>query len=451
LKRQQDAARRPVQGGWAYDCGAIALGEARAISAIKGVIGMSRILFGVTLVGAFIGLGVSARADVVMDWNHLAAVISEAEGMAPSEPASKWSPKDDAEEIVAVAIFQAVNTVHPRYTPFREALAPATGEASVVAAVAAAGHSALVSMYPERKAVLDDDFAVMLADMPADPARAAGIEVGERAAAQVIAWRTADHAPSAPPIRIAAPPGHWVPTTPNKIPAYYATAKPWLMSSPSQFRPKPPVTLVSEEWARDYNETRSLGGRDSATRTAEWTRLATFYSQWQQWPLVRQVAATPGRTLEQNARLYAMVAMATYDADIAMVDGKLTYSFWRPITAIRNGDQDGNTATERDADWEPLLKTPMHPEYPCGHCVVISALTTVLAAEGPPPPGGIAVMSDAMPGVVRYVESWPKLAEEVSLSRIYAGAHFRHSMVVGAELGKRVAEYELQGFVKPVH
>jgi PAP2 superfamily protein len=412
---------------------------------------MSRIAIASVVAGSLIALAGAARADAVMDWNNLAAVISETDGTAHPEPATKWSPKEDAEEIVAVAIFQAVNTIHPLYTPAREALAPPVGGASVVAAVAAAAHSALLSMFPERKAILDDDFAVMLADVPKGPARAAGIEVGERAAAQVIGWRTADHAPSAPPIRIAAPPGHWVPTTPNKIPAYYATAKPWLLSSPSQFRPKPPVNLVSEEWARDYNETRSLGGRDSATRTAEWTRLATFYSQWQQWPLVRQVAATPGRTLEQNARLYAMAAMATEDADIAMVDGKLTYSFWRPITAIRNGDQDGNTATERDADWEPLLKTPMHPEYPCGHCVVISALATVLATEGPPPPGGIAVMSDAMPGVVRYVESWPKLAEEVSLSRIYAGAHFRHSMEVGADLGKRVAEYELQGFLKTLH
>jgi membrane-associated phospholipid phosphatase len=223
------------------------------------------------------------------------------------------------------------------------------------------------------------------------------------------------------------------------------------MVNPSQFRPKPPVTLVSQEWARDYNETRSLGGHDSATWTAEWTRLATFYSQWRSGPLVWHVAATPGRTLEENARLYAVAAMATYDADIATVDGKLTYSFWRPITAIRNGDQDDNAATERDAEWEPLLKTPMHPEYPCGHCVVISALTTVLAAEGPPPPGGIAVTSDAMSGVVRYVASWQTLAEEVSLSRLYAGAHFRHSMEVGAALGKRVAEYELQGFLKPLH
>jgi membrane-associated phospholipid phosphatase len=134
-----------------------------------------------------------------------------------------------------------------------------------------------------------------------------------------------------------------------------------------------------------------------------------------------------------------------------MVDGKMTYTFWRPITAIRNGDQDGNDATEREADWEPLLKTPMHPEYPCGHCVVIAALTTVLAAEGPPPSGGIAVTSDALPGAVRYVTSYATLADEISLSRIYAGAHFRSSTEAGSALGRRVAEYAMQGFLKPLH
>jgi hypothetical protein len=412
---------------------------------------MSRVLFGVTLVGALIGLGESARADVVMDWNHLAAVISEAEGMAPSEPSSKWSPKDDAEEIVAVAIFQAVNTVHPRYAPFREALAPATGEASVVAAVAAAGHSALVSVYPERKSALDEAFNLMLADVVEGPARTAGIDVGERAAAPVIAARTTDNAVTAAPLRMAAPPGQWVPTTPNKIPPYYWSAKPWLLSTASQFRPKPPVSLTSSTWTRDYNETRQLGDRDSRTRPAEWTRLAKFYSYWQRWPLVEQVAASPGRTIEQNARLYAMVAMVMADADQAMVDGKLTYSFWRPITAIRNGDQDGNAATDRQADWEPLLKTPMHPEYPCGHCVVIASLATVLTAEGPPPGVRIAVTSDAMPGVVRYVGSYATLVQEISLSRIYAGAHFRSSTEVGAELGRRVAEFGVQGYLKPVH
>jgi membrane-associated phospholipid phosphatase len=146
-----------------------------------------------------------------------------------------------------------------------------------------------------------------------------------------------------------------------------------------------------------------------------------------------------------------MVAMAVADAQAAMADGKLFYEFWRPITAIRNGDEDGNDATERQADWEPLLKTPMHPEYPCGHCVAIAALTTVLAAEAPAPTGGIAVTSDAMPGVVRYVASWSTLSEEISVSRIYAGAHFRNSVEVGQALGKRVAAFALRGFLVPVH
>jgi hypothetical protein len=223
------------------------------------------------------------------------------------------------------------------------------------------------------------------------------------------------------------------------------------MSSISQFRPHDPVSLASAEWVRDYNETRALGAKDSTARSPEWTRLATFYSEWRQWPIVHQVAAKPGRTLQQNARLYALAGVAVYDAGLAMVDGKFTYRFWRPITAIRNGDEDGNDATERQADWQPLLKTPMHPEYPCGHCVIISALTTVLAAEGPPPVGGIAVTSDVLPGAVRYVATYATLADEISESRIYAGAHFRTSIEVGAALGRRVAEYAMQGYLKPLH
>jgi len=392
----------------------------------------------------------TARADAVSDWNQLATEISEADNAGHAESARAWSTKDEAEEIVAVAIYQAVNTVHPRYTPVREALAPPQGEASVIAAVAGAAHAALVTIFPERKAFLDDALQIMLASEVEGAARTAGLEVGERAAAQVIAWRVSANAGMPPSIRMAAPPGQWVPTTPTTIPPYVWSEKPWLLSSISQFRPKPPVALQSKVWARDYNETRSLGGRDSIARPPEWTRLATFYSRWRSEPLVRQVAVAPGRTVEKNARLYALAAMAMADADAAMVDGKLTYAFWRPITAIRNGDQDGNAETERQAEWEPLLKTPMHPEYPCGHCVVISALTTVLAAEGPPPTGGISVTSDAMPGVVHHVDSYAQLAAEISLSRIYAGAHFRSSMEAGDELGHRVAAYALQGFMQPL-
>jgi membrane-associated phospholipid phosphatase len=392
----------------------------------------------------------SVHADVVMDAMSLADGISDADERANPIPAETWSPKEEAAEIVAVAMFQAVNTVHPRYAPFRVALVPAPVGASAEAAAVAAAHAALISIFPDQKKHLDDVYALAIADIPETPERATGIAVGEQAAAQVIAARTADNAGSPAPFRPEAPPGIWVPTTPTTIPPYLWSGKPWLMSSVSQFRPKPPVALASAAWARDFNETKSLGGRDSSARSAEWTRLATFYAGWQHWPIVRQVAAQPGRTLEQNARLYALIAMAVSDANVAMVDGKLTYRFWRPITAIRNGDRDGNDATARQADWQPLLKTPMHPEYPCGHCVLVWALVTVLAAEAPPPSSGIAVTSDALPGAVRYVASYATLAQEISLSRIYAGAHFRASTEVGAELGRRVAEYELREFLQPV-
>jgi PAP2 superfamily protein len=403
---------------------------------------------------AFIVLGVLGvgfvHADVVMDMMTLADRVSDADEKAHPIPAETWSPKEEAAEIVAVAMFQAVNTVHPRYTPFRAALAPAPVGASAAAAAAAAAHAAFISMFPDQKKNLDDVYELAIAEIPETPERAKGIEVGERAAAQVIAARTADNAATPTPYRPEAPPGIWVPTTPSTIPAYSWFGKPWLMSNVSQFRPKAPLDLTSAAWARDFNETKTLGARDSTARSVEWTRLATFYSGWQPWPIVRQVAAQPGRTLEQNARLYALTAMAVSDADSAMVDGKLTYRFWRPITAIRNGDRDGNDATERQADWQPLLKTPMHPEYPCGHCVVSSALATVLAAEGPPPAGGITVTSDALPGAVRHVESYATLANEISLSRIYAGAHFRTSIEEGEALGHRVAEYAMQGYLKPL-
>jgi hypothetical protein len=411
-----------------------------------------RILFGMAVIALAAISAPAARADVVMEWNDLAALTAEADDAAhPGAPQpAVWSAKEEASEIVAVAIFQAVNATEPRYTHFRAALAPPHPGAAAAAAAAAAGHAALAQMFPDRKAALDDAYALSLAQIPAGPARDAGVEVGERAAAQVIAWRAADNAAPATPYRPAAAPGTWVPTTFPTIPQYVLSAKPWMIPSISAFRPPPPVSLGSATWARDYNETRTLGALNSTVRSADWTRLATFYMHWRLAPIVHQVAAASGRSLAQNARLYALVQLAVADAGFAMIDGKMTYRFWRPITAIRNGDQDGNEATERQADWEPLLSTPMHPEYPCGHCIISAAMVTVLAAEGPPPAGGIAVTSDASPGAVHHVPTYGQLAEEISLSRIYAGAHFRSSTETAMAMGRRIGEYALQGFLKPL-
>ena len=156
------------------------------------------------------------------------------------------------------------------------------------------------------------------------------------------------------------------------------------MTSGDQFRPGPPPALTSETWARDYNEIKAVGGRNSTQRTPEQTAIAKFWEATAPavyWPIARSVAATPGRDVTDNARLLALAAMAMDDALIAVFDAKYTYNLWRPVTAIRNGDLDGNDATERDPGWTPFIDTPMHPEYPCAHCIVSASLGAVLAAE----------------------------------------------------------------------
>jgi PAP2 superfamily protein len=413
---------------------------------------MTRIIFPGALIFLLWVQPIRANADAVVDWNRLAAATQEADYNAHPEARlpSTWSPKLEAIPIVALAVFQAVNTATPRYTPFRATLPASREAASGPAAAAAAGHAALVKIFPERKEALDDAYALSLALIPDSPARTAGMDLGERAAAQLIAWRTADNAATAPPYRPYAIPGKWVASTPMTIAPWRWSAKPWLLASNAQFRPKAPPSLASTTWARDFNETRTWGAKDSAVRSPEWTALAKFYMQWRLEPLVEQVALGAGRTLEQNARLYALASMVVVDAGFAEAEAKLHYSFWRPITAIRNGDQSGNESTQRDAAWEPLLSNPVQPEYPCGHCNMIAALTTVLSAEGPPPSGGIEITSDAFPGVVHTVASYAALVEQISMSRIYAGAHFRSSVEAGVDLGRNVANFGLQGFLKPL-
>src|SRR4029434_7405720 len=160
--------------------------------------------------------------------------------------------------------------------------------------------------------------------------------------------------------------------------------KPWLMTSPAQFRPGPPPALTSAVWARDYNEIKAIGGKNSTRRTDEQTAIARFWEATMPpiyHGVVRSVATMAGREVTQNARLFAAVTQASDDALIAVMDAKYHYNFWRPVTAIRNGDIDGNDATERDPSWAPFIDTPMHPEYPCAHCIVSGTVGTVLQGE----------------------------------------------------------------------
>jgi len=392
-----------------------------------------------------------AKADVVEDWIEIAASQDQPAGAPAREDLErKWSITDESNEIVAVSIFQAVNTIERRYTAYREALQPPDGPASASAAAAAAAHAALLRLFPANKEFLDAAYALTLESMPEDGMRQRGIETGERAAAQVIAWRIKDQPMAVVPQRPIALAGRWVPTNPSVIPPFAAVMKPWLLVSPHQFRPGPPPDLKSAVWAHDFNETKSLGSMNSKTRTQRQTREARFWNlpRWDR--TLRQIADRPGRSLAQNARLYALVAMVSADAGFAISDAKMTFMFWRPITAIRNGDQDGNDSTEQQADWLPLLPTPIHPEYPCAHCVYGMSIAVLLEAEAPPSSEGVAVTSNAYPDAVLYVPTYQALAERMSESRILAGVHFRSSADAGKKLGRQIAQYALEHYLKPV-
>ena len=375
----------------------------------------------------------TAAADVVTDWNIAAADITVAAGMGPP-------PANRTLAMVQTAVYEAVNAITKRYPPDR--VTPnAAPDASVAAAVAAANRAMLSRLVPSQQATIDKTYAIALAAIADGPAKAAGIAVGEQAAAAVTAWRADDMAGMPEKYRPATTAGVYVPTT---IPAapQWPQRKPWVMASCDQFRPGPPPALASELWARDYNEIKAIGAKNSTTRTPAQTEIARFWEATAPtiyFPVVRSVANVPGREVTQNARLLAVTAEAIDDAMIAVFDGKYFYNFWRPITAIRNGDIDGNDATERDAGWLPFIDAPMHPEYPCAHCIVSGAVGAVLVAEiGSGPTPTLSTTSPTAPGVVRSWTSVDDFVVEVANARIYDGVHYRNSTEVGTAMGKKI-------------
>ena len=215
------------------------------------------------------------------------------------------------------------------------------------------------------------------------------------------------------------------------------------MSTSSQFRPAPPPALNSEVWTRDLNEIREVGGNTSTRRTAEQTTTARFWfftGPRTYNPIVRQVALARKMDIEDCARLYALSSIAGVDAFIAVFDGKYTYNLWRPVTAIRNADLTSNPATPREASWLPLGTTPMHPEYPCAHCIVAAAVSTVLQTVAGDEVSEITLVSPTAPGVTRKWTRLQDYSDEVSNARIYAGFHYRFSTEVGKDMGRKIGE-----------
>jgi hypothetical protein len=378
-------------------------------------------------------LATPAPADVIMDWNAKADIIA-----GEKQLAGVVHPRDLA--IMHLAIFEAVNAIEGRYAPYKLSLT-ADRTASKEAAAASAGYNVLVSLFPDRRADLDASVGAMLAAIPDGEAKTKGIDLGKKAASEMLAVRANDGVGAAESYRPRTAPGVYVPTT---LPLFSTdgAVTPWSMSSSSQFRPAPPPDLKSDTWTRDVNEIRELGGRNSTVRTAEQTAIGRFWfftGPRTYDPIVRQVAMTKDMDIVDCARLYALTLMAATDALIAVMDAKYAYNLWRPVTAIRNADQTGNDATPRDATWLPLGNTPMHPEYPCAHCITSAAVSTVLQSLAGGDVGDISLTSPTAPGVTRKWTRLQDYSDEVSLARIYAGFHYRFSTEVGNAMGKKIA------------
>jgi hypothetical protein len=370
-----------------------------------------------------------AHADVVTDANAKAAEIAS---KLPGTPVAVR-----AMAIVQVSVFEAVNAISGRYPAFRVKLTAAPG-ASVDAAVASATRTALLKLVPAQQAAIEADYQAALKPLPEGRAKVDGIAVGEQAAAAILASCADDGSVAPNTYRPHTTAGVYVPTVFPVVP-HWGKRKPWVMTSGDQFRPGPPPSLTSEIWKRDLDEIKTLGGKDSTKRSAEQTAIARFWEATLPvvyWPVARSVSSAPGRDVTDNARLFAVAGMAMDDALIAVFDAKYAYNFWRPVTAIRNADGDA-----RDPGWTPFIETPMHPEYPCAHCIVSGALGAVLEAEiGTGPVPKLSSASWTAGGAVRTWTSVGDFVQEVAVARIYDGVHYRNSTEVGTAMGKKVGE-----------
>jgi hypothetical protein len=404
----------------------------------------------VRLIGA-IGLALApnlARADVVVIWMNIANQVSVKPDEENTRARTPANTRSNAQ--VALAMFEAVNAVEGRYRSYL-GLPAAPAGTSAEAAAASAAYTVLTTLFLEQKKLFDDALTVSLAHVADGAGKTAGVELGKRAAAAAMARAALPAGAVYVHHRPQTKAGEYIdPGLPSILP-FDLLMPPFFLARADELRPAAPPALASKRYAHDLEEVKRLGGKASPERPADKTLLARAWLRINYVAIVGDVARQPGRSLSQNARMYALCLMAAEDTWLAMKEAKMHFQRWRPITAIRNADEDGNDDTTRDEAWEPLLRTPPHPDYPCAHCGYSAALATVLAAEtGPAPAGGITLRSyEDNPGMAITLPTWKAFVDEMSMSRIHAGAHTRSANEAGEAMGRQIAQRAMAGFLQP--
>jgi hypothetical protein len=388
------------------------------------------------------------RANEIANWNGImfrAAQIAATTPLVMTRVAA----------IVQGAVFDAVNGIERRYTPLHVEPAAAPGASWRAAAVLAA-YTTLVNLYPAQKPMLDQELTSSLASISRSAAAEHSVSIsrgmawGRTVANAILTWRSTDGFTSPPPPFLGGNAvGQWRPTPPQFLPGagpQFATMTPWVIRSPSQFRPAGPPPLTSARYAADFNEVKALGSIGSQLRTPDQTLLAQF---WQSTTpnyifnnAALELAEERHLTVPEQARLLSLLNTAMADADIACWDAKYYYIFWRPVTAIALADTDDNPLTTSDAGWTPLLITPNIPDYPSGHTSLSGAAGTVLATYfGETSSIDLVSDSPAMQGVTRSFRNFSTMMAEVVDARIFGGIHYRTADVDGQATGTAVARY----------
>jgi hypothetical protein len=401
-----------------------------------------------------------AQTDQVLVWNETALTAIRTVPTAPPVASRALA-------ITHAAIFDSVNSIYRTYTPYKYQLSGYAG-ASAEAAAAAAGYTSLLALFPGQSAGLTQQLtaslnAISSSGTVSEAAIMQGITLGNTIASNMLTWRSTDGASAAAAYPYTPTPGagNWRPTPPSNadflLPGWgYVT--PFAMTSNTQFfQKKDPVATTSNLYAKAYNEVKSLGAKIGSTRTPEQTEIALFWADGAgtetppgHWNSIAQTVAQAKQTdLAENARLFALLNLAEADAAITAWNMKLEYDYWRPITGIREGDQDGNRKTVGDPDWEPLIATPPFPACVSGHSTFSAAAAEVLG-EFFGDKTAFTTTSDGLEGVERTFARFSQAAAEAGISRIYGGIHWDFDNEMGLKAGDALGDYVFDNFLTPL-
>ncbi|MCU0540790.1 MAG: phosphatase PAP2 family protein [Oscillatoriaceae cyanobacterium Prado104] len=387
--------------------------------------------------------------NIILEWNGVLLNAIRTESTAPPVASRNMA-------MVHAAIYDSVNSISKKYSPYQVNIDAPAG-ASPEAATAAAAYRVLVSLYPAQTLKFNEAYNSSMANIPDGKAKEDGIALGQQVADRIIAWRSTDGANNTVTYTPKTDPGIWVPTPPGfaaSLLPQWPDVTPFAMTSGSQFRPPAPPALDSAKYAEEVNFTKEIGKIDSLNRTPDQTAIAKFWANgagtftppghWNQ--IAEEAASLTGQSLEDTARLFALLNISLADAAISCWDAKYQYNYWRPVTAIRQADRDNNPNTTADTSWTPLLATPPFPEYTSGHSTFSGAaepvMTAVFGSDY-----GFGDRGDRTINTLRTFENFSEAADESGISRIYGGIHFMSANVNGLNAGRNLGNYVVQNFL----